>query len=90
MLPQGSRKLKYPNGVGWCFWVPCPDGQWLYFTTPQASGKGTRQASILSDQQITDTLARGELFISLKHVNEVKEIIENSASAYEYLLELSR
>jgi hypothetical protein len=90
LLPQGSRQLDSPDDVKWCYWVPCPDGHWLYFTTPQTSGKGTRQASILSDQQVTDILARGELFISLKHVNEVKEIIENSTSAYGCLLELSR
>jgi hypothetical protein len=86
-LPQGNHKLSYPDDVKWCYWVPCLDGNWLYFTTPQTTGKGARQASILSDQQVTDTLARGELFISLKHVSEIKEVIENSVSAYESLLE---
>jgi hypothetical protein len=88
LLPQGGR-INYPDGIKWCYWIPCPNGHWLYFTTPQESGKGSRQASILSDQQVTDILARGELFVSMKHVNEVKEVIENSVSAYDYLLELT-
>jgi hypothetical protein len=90
VLPQGNRKINYPEDLRWCYWVPCADGHWLYFNTPQTKKTGTRQASVLSDQQVTDILARGELFISLKHVDEIKETIENSLSAYEYLLELFR
>lgn len=90
LLPQGNPKISYLDGIRWCYWIPCLDGHWLYFTTPQTTGKGVRRASVLSDQQVTDTLARGELFISLKHVSEVKEVIENSVLAYKCLLELSK
>lgn len=89
-LPQGSPgNLNYPDDVRWCFWVPCDDGRWLFFTTHQTRSRGTWQASIVSDQQVTESLERG-IFISLKHVDEVREITETSAAAYEYVLELFR
>jgi hypothetical protein len=90
MGAQGNRPLGFSDGMRWCYWVPCASGYWLYFTTPQTKKTGTREASVLSDDQVTDVLARGELFISLKHVDEVKEIIENSRLAYAYLVELFR
>jgi hypothetical protein len=37
---------------------------------------------------MTDKLERGKIFISLKHVDEVKEIVENSTLACGFLLEL--
>jgi hypothetical protein len=88
VLPQGNRSLPYTEDLRWCYWVPCSNGNWLYFTTPATKTTGTREASIWTDQQVTDTLARGELWVSLKHVDEVKDIIENSALAYDYLLQL--
>lgn len=90
LLPLGSRGnfLNIGIDVQWCYWIPCSEGRWLFFMTEQTKVKGTRNASVLSDQQMMDKLERGKIFISLKHVGEVKEIVENSTLVCGFLLEL--
>ncbi|KAJ5259358.1 hypothetical protein N7478_012339 [Penicillium angulare] len=91
-LPQGSVALK-DNGieVKWCYWIPCSEGRWLYFTTEQTKNRGSKDAAILSDLEVTDLLNNGRVInISLKHVDEVKEILHYSTLACGYLLNLLR
>jgi hypothetical protein len=50
--------------------------------------KGVRNASVLSDEQVTEKLKRGKMSISLMHVDEVREIVATSALACGHLIEL--
>jgi hypothetical protein len=50
--------------------------------------KGVRNASVLSDEQVTDKLKWGKMSISLMHVDEVKEIVATSTLACGHLTEL--
>lgn len=60
----------------------------LYFKFQDLKFKGQRSASVLTDNQVTERLENGGLFISLIHVDEVKEIVKISEEGCEYLLEL--
>jgi len=88
LLPSGSWANLNDNGVEWLYWIPCPGGRWLYFTTEKVKVKGVRNASVLSDEQVTEKLKRGKMSISLMHVDEVKEIVATSTLACEHLTEL--
>jgi hypothetical protein len=79
-LPRGGL---LPSGR-----IPCPGGRWLYFTTEKVKVKGVRNASVLSDEQVTDKLKWGKMSISLMHVDEVKEIVATSTLACGHLTEL--
>jgi hypothetical protein len=58
LLPSGSWANLNDNGVEWLYWIPCPGGRWLYFTTEKVKVKGVRNASVLSDEQVTEKLKR--------------------------------
>ena len=91
LLPQGNQaSFDSDINMKWCYWVPCSEGRWLYFSTERTKNKGLRNAVVLSDLQVTDMLNDGKVFISLKHVDEVKEIVENSRLACGHLVELLR
>jgi len=75
-------------GIEWYFWVPCPDGRWLYFSSKELKYKGSRVATVLTDKQVTERLEGGELFVSLICVDEVREIVKVSTEACGHLLGL--
>jgi len=84
--PRGSSNIGLE--IEWWFWVPCGENQWLYFNSEDLKFKGTRRAQLLTDAQVTQKLEDGELYVSLKHVSEIKDTIRTSTEACGYLLEL--
>jgi hypothetical protein len=84
--PRGSSHIM--AGTAWAYWIPAGNDRWLYFLTKERNVKGERTATVLSDEQVTERLEARELFVSLRHVNEVKEIVESSTYACQYLQEL--
>jgi hypothetical protein len=95
-LEEGKERLRPPRGLGtapgswneWCYWVPCEHGRWLYFTSGQMKIKGSRDAVVLTDNEVTTLLERGDLYVSLRSVDEIKGIVDTSRTACRYLLEL--
>lgn len=85
-LPKGG-----PNtGSGtWWYHVPCENGLWLQMkaNTPD-SIIGTQGADIVDDARITEMLARGDLHVSLVHVDEVKRTVELSEIARQAVVKL--
>jgi hypothetical protein len=79
-LEEGKERLRPPRGLGtapgswneWCYWVPCEHGRWLYFTSGQMKIKGSRDEVILTDNEVTTLLERGDLYVSLRSVDEIK------------------
>lgn len=84
--PRGSSNMA--AGIEWWFWVPYDNGRWLYFKSQDLKFKGQKSVRVLTDDQVTERLEKGELFVSLKHVDEVKEIVKTSTEGCNYLLEL--
>lgn len=93
---QGVQHLRPPRGISnttrgwveWCYWIPCGPGRWLNFKTEQMKVKGQRDALVLSDEQVTENLKGGELFVSLQSVDDVKEIVRHSTMACSHLLKI--
>ena len=60
------------------YWIPCGDDRWLQVATIEMKFLGTQTASIVSDAQVTQKLAGGELLVSISEVDHVKEIVQYS------------
>lgn len=69
----------------WFYWIPLGDGKWLQVSTTDMKFLGTRRATVVSDAQVTQKLAGGELLVSISEVNHVKEIIQHSRTAFDIL-----
>jgi hypothetical protein len=65
--------------VHWNYWIPCSGGDWLHVRTQGLCVRGDYEATRVTDAQVTQKLESGELFNSLTHVNEVREIVRNSS-----------
>ena len=74
----------------WFYWIPCGDDRWLQVPTTDMKFLGTQTALIVSDVQVTQKLASGELLVSISEVNHVKEIVQNSKIAFDVLQTLLR
>ena len=79
-IPKSSTNLR--PGNSWWYYIPCQNGLWLLIkqnTSRTIIGKQT--AEIVNDAQITATLARGNLNISLAHAEEIRHTAELSEKA---------
>lgn len=74
----------------WFYWIPCGDDKWLQVSTTDMKFLGTRMAPIVSDAQVTQKLAGGELLVSISEVGHVKEIVQHSKTAFDVLQTLLR
>ena len=81
----------YPKGgtndgrsVAWVFWIPAGVDRWL-FLSPGLNFVGKLNDTVLSDTEVSRRLAIGNLYISLRDVGEIKEIISSSAMVGEAL-----
>ncbi len=74
----------------WFYWIPCGDDRWLQVSTNDMKFLGTRMATVVSDAQVTQKLAGGELLVSISEVNHVKEIVQYSKTAFDVLQKLLR
>jgi hypothetical protein len=83
--PRGGTNTG--SDLEWWYWVPCEDDRWLFFGTNSMNLRGCRQAYILSGEQVSELLRRGDFFASFKDVSELKDVVENSTLACDYLLE---
>jgi hypothetical protein len=90
IIPKGSMNSGETSLLLWHYWVPCGAGLWLRLKTEDASLTilGKRQAQVVSDAQVTERLARGELNVSLTSVEEVKNIVKMSTDAAFDLLDM--
>jgi hypothetical protein len=66
--------------------VPCEHARWLYFTSGQIKIRGSRDAVVLTDNEDTTLLERGDLYVSLRSVDKIKGIVDTSRTACRYLL----
>lgn len=56
--PRGTPKGGGPNGeenISWWYWIPCGHDVWLQMHTTDMKILGKRTASVLRDQQVTES-----------------------------------
>ena len=93
--PEVARKAFFPAKGGpnlgqdiiWNYWIPCGDGLWLEMQTENMQILGDRVARVLTADQLTQRLQRGELFVNVQSVKEVKETVRTSSKALQVLLD---
>ncbi|KAI9791236.1 MAG: hypothetical protein M1816_004228 [Peltula sp. TS41687] len=83
-VPRGSSNTGR-NPVWW-YWIPCGHNRWLQAHTEQKKILGKRKATVVSDEQITQRLAIGDLYVGIKNVDDVKDIVRHSKLGCELLL----
>ena len=74
----------------WFYWIPCGDDKWLQVSTTDMKFLGTRMTTVVSDAQVTNKLAGGELLVSISEVGHVKEIVQHSKTAFDVLQRILR
>jgi hypothetical protein len=84
--PRGGSNTG-PENLTWFFWIPCGTGLWLQVKSEKLGFLGDRPATLLTDEDLTATLQGGELFVSLRVVEEVQEIVETSRQACSALVD---
>lgn len=83
-VPRGSSNTG--RSPVWWYWIPCGSDRWLQVHTEQRKFLGKRKATVVSDEHITQKLAIGDLYVSIKHVDEVKDIVRHSKMGCDVLL----
>jgi len=81
MFPNRGGSNLGRSRITWWYWIPCSDGKWLQLHTDNMHILGERSAAVVSDEQVTAKLVSGELFVGIRHVNDVREIVEKSNAA---------
>ncbi|RYP23834.1 hypothetical protein DL765_000911 [Monosporascus sp. GIB2] len=84
--PRGNSTLR-PDSFFWYYWVPYGPGSWLGLKSKDRQILGKRQAMLMTDKQVTDVLQSGDLFISLREVGEVKDIVKISEKACQAVMD---
>jgi hypothetical protein len=85
-IPKGAPNT---GGGTWWYYVPCENSLWFLIKreTPNTI-TGKHKAEIVNDAQITATLSRGNMNISLTHVDEIKRTAELSEIARQAVIKL--
>jgi len=95
---EPGEPIFIPRGAGvggpdskvrqWIYWIPCGSGKWLHVRIPNTSVLGKCTVEVVNDMQVTKMLSVGNLNISLKEVDDVKEVLDISRKATNHLLSL--
>ena len=93
--PLDSLPQFHPKGqlqglpCTWWYLIPAGEQSWLVIRQDIFSPiLGKHSAEVMSDERVTAILSRGNLFISITHVDDVKSALENSRKARETLTEI--
>lgn len=81
LFPARGGANTGPNNAIWVYWIPYGLGLWLQLKSKYGRILGERPATLMTDEQITAVMQSGELFVSLREVDEVKEIVKTSKEA---------
>ncbi|RYP03363.1 hypothetical protein DL764_005178 [Monosporascus ibericus] len=73
--------------IGWVFWVPLDHDRWLYYVG-DLNFIGKQRMEVLSSADVTKKLSVGDLFVSLRDVLDVDEVIKRSRFVGQLLVDL--
>lgn len=76
------------KGITWWYWIPCGEDRWLQTCTEDMKFLGKREAHVLSDAQVTQKLSQGRLIVSLKSVQDVRDVVSVSREACQILVDI--
>ncbi len=88
IIDKGSTNTG--KGITWWYWIPCGADRWLQTRTEDMKFLGHRTAKVLSDRHVTDKLEKGRLIVSLKSVEEVRDVVDLSVRAGKVLIDIVR
>lgn len=74
-IPKGA--LNDGVDIGWVFWIPLDADRWLYFVG-DLNFIGKQRMEVLSSAEVTKQLSVADLFISLKDVHDVDDVVKKS------------
>jgi hypothetical protein len=89
--------VKYPPRGGsnsgtsathWNYWIPLQQRTWLHLRTAGLTVLGEALGTVVTDEQVTQKLASGELFNSLTKVEDVNDIVDHSRIGCQILVSM--
>lgn len=73
--------------IGWVFWIPLDADRWLYFVG-DLEFLGKQRMEVLSSVDVTKRLGVADLFVSLRDVQDVENVLKKSRFVGQLLTEL--
>ncbi|KAM5451404.1 hypothetical protein McanCB49686_005762 [Microsporum canis] len=86
----GPRSRHFRNdgvNIGWVFWIPLGAGQRLHLIG-DLSFTGRQRMEVLSSEDVTKRLNVGNLYIGLRDVHDVQNVVEKSCRVGRLLINL--
>jgi hypothetical protein len=74
-MPKGSTNDGTTSA--WVIWMPAGPNRWI-FLSPGLNFVGKLTGKVQDDDYITQVLIQGSLFISLQHVDEIKDTVQKT------------
>ncbi|KIN08983.1 hypothetical protein OIDMADRAFT_48820 [Oidiodendron maius Zn] len=71
---------------GWVFWIPLGPNTWLHLIC-HMNFLGSQHIEILDDAEVTRRLQLGTLGVSLARVEDIREVLQNSARVGQVMVE---
>ncbi|RYP72168.1 hypothetical protein DL771_004402 [Monosporascus sp. 5C6A] len=81
LFPPRGGSNRGPDCVVWYYWVPYGPGWWLQIKSEDRRILGKRSAMLMTDKQVNAVLQKGNLFVSIREVGEVQDIVKISEEA---------
>lgn len=73
--------------IGWVFWIPLDGDRWLYFVG-DLDFLGKQRMEVLSSVDVTKRLGVADLFVSLRDVRDVEDVLKKSRFVGQLLADL--
>lgn len=73
--------------IGWVFWIPLDADRWLYFVG-DLDFIGKQRMEVLSSADVTKRLSVADLFVSLRDVRDVNDVLKKSSIVGQLLTDL--
>ncbi|KAM5453478.1 hypothetical protein MaudCBS49596_002681 [Microsporum audouinii] len=87
MDPRLPRYMNDGINIGWVFWIPLGAGQRLHLIG-DLSFTGRQRMEVLSSEDVTKRLNVGNLYIGLRDVHDVQNVVEKSCTVGRLLINL--
>jgi hypothetical protein len=73
--------------IGWVFWIPLDADQWLYFIG-DLNFIGKQKMEVLSSAEVTKSLSVADLFVSLRDIQDINDVLQKSRFVGQLLTDL--
>lgn len=85
--PKGSLS-QGPETVRWHYWIPAPNKCWMHMQSDGLKILGKREIAVWTEAETTHHLLTSGLNISIRSVEELKEVVDISSAGHQAMTSL--